>query len=154
MSEITIKIEDYLNEEDIREACMSACKLFVAQLLERQKDLTVMLQNAAYGIATEYVSKNLGEDAELLISKQVHEIISELSTYTVFRQGSYGDKDSNGWIYLQQAVADNQELIEERVKTIISESGASEVQKAIKSRVDDAIDSWNRIAEILDETVK
>ena len=82
--------------------------------------------------AVRMIDDRFGGNAEEEISKSTAKIISELSSFTVFYNGGIGRPASKAyrgfWVtpytLMQKAVADNQPLIEERVKAIINESGA------------------------------
>ena len=118
-----IDVMDYVSLEDIKGACLSEIRSKVIESL-RYMSADDIIANASYNIVFEMVSemleKNEEEVKKLLLDKTV-DIINNLSSYCVFRDSrdEYTKKDSLGQTYLNEAVANNKNIIEDKVKELI-----------------------------------
>ena len=81
-----IKIEDYLDEQEIKEICKDA---LYQKIREDMRELNVndIIANISYAEVAAMVDTYVGEDnfCKKEIPQKVHRVIDELSTYTVFR---------------------------------------------------------------------
>ena len=83
----------------------------------RRHTVEEIISNAGYEAIFKSVDETLGEDAKQKIEEKVIKLINEMTSYCLFRDGSlYGDKKSKGYLLLEQALEENKELVNSRVK--------------------------------------
>ena len=89
-----IKIEDYLDEQEIKEICKDA---LYQKIREDMRELNVndIIANISYAEVAAMVDTYVGEDnfCKKEIPQKVHRVIDELSTYTVFRKADAWEKE-------------------------------------------------------------
>ena len=118
-----IKIEDYLDEEEIKEICKDA---LYQKIREDMRNLNVndIVANISYAEVAAMVDTYVGEDdfCKKEIPKKVHRIIDELSTYTVFRKAdAWERKNSIAYDIMEEECRASRPLIKARVEQIINE---------------------------------
>lgn len=111
-----INIDDYLDEHDKKEI---AKDLFREQL--NKESLGIHISNAAYYVAMEAVSELFEESLEEKLVSKLKEVIEDLSSYTVFNEGGYGQPATKGQKILDKAVEDSAKEIEDKVHEIMAE---------------------------------
>lgn len=82
-----IKIEDYLDEQEIKEICKDALYQKIREDM-RKLNVNDIIANISYAEVEAMVDTYVGEDnfCKKEIPQKVHRVIDELSTYTVFRK--------------------------------------------------------------------
>ena len=118
-----IKIEDYLDEEEIKEICKDA---LYQKIREDMRNLNVndIIANVSYAEVAAMVDTYVGEDdfCKKEIPKKVHRVIDELSTYTVFRKAdAWERKNSIAYDIMEEECRASRPLIKARVEQIINE---------------------------------
>ena len=118
-----IKIEDYLSEEEIKEICKEA---LCQKIREDMQKLNVndIIANISYAEVAAMVDTYVGEDdfCKREIPHKVHEVIAELSTFTVFRKAdAWERKNSIAYDIMQEECRASRPLIKARVEQIINE---------------------------------
>ena len=118
-----IKIEDYLDEEEIKEICKDA---LYQKIREDMHNLNVndIIANISNAEVAAMVDTYVGEDdfCKKEIPKKVHRIIDELSTYTVFRKAdAWERKNSITYDIMEEECRASRPLIKARVEQIINE---------------------------------
>ena len=118
-----IKIEDYLDEEEIKEICKDA---LYQKIREDMRNLNVndIIANISNAEVEAMVDTYVGEDdfCKKEIPKKVHRIIDELSTYTVFRKAdAWERKNSIAYDIMEEECRASRPLIKARVEQIINE---------------------------------
>ena len=118
-----IKIEDYLDEQEIKEICKDA---LYQKIREDMRELNVndIIANISYAEVAAMVDTYVGEDdfCKKEIPKKVHRIIDELSTYTVFRKAdAWERKNSIAYDIMEEECRASRPLIKARVEQIINE---------------------------------
>ena len=118
-----IKIEDYLDEEEIKEICKDA---LYQKIREDMHNLNVndIIANISNAEVAAMVDTYVGEDdfCKKEIPKKVHRIIDELSTYTVFRKAdAWERKNSIAYDIMEEECRASRPLIKARVEQIINE---------------------------------
>ena len=118
-----VKIEDYLDEEEIKEICKDA---LYQKIREDMRNLNVndIVANISYAEVAAMVDAYVGEDdfCKKEIPKKVHRVIDELSTYTVFRKAdAWERKNSIAYDIMEEECRASRPLIKARVEQIINE---------------------------------
>ena len=118
-----VKIEDYLDEEEIKEICKDA---LYQKIREDMRNLNVndIIANISYAEVAAMVDTYVGEDdfCKKEIPKKVHRVIDELSTYTVFRKAdAWERKNSIAYDIMEEECRASRPLIKARVEHIINE---------------------------------
>ena len=118
-----IKIEDYLSKEEIKEICKD---VLYQKIREDMHNLNVndIIANISYAEVAAMVDTYVGEDdfCKKEITKKVHRIIDELSTYTVFRKAdAWERKNSIAYDIMEEECRASRPLIKARVEQIINE---------------------------------
>ena len=126
-----IKIEDYLDEEEIKEICKDA---LYQKIREDMRNLNVndIVANISYAEVAAMVDTYVGEDdfCKKEIPKKVHRIIDELSTYTVFRKAdAWERKNSIAYDIMEEECRASRPLIKARVEQIINEYSFPQLER-------------------------
>lgn len=118
-----IKIEDYLDEEEIKEICKDALYQKIREDI-RNLNVNDIVANISYAEVAAMVDAYVGEDdfCKKEIPKKVHRVIDELSTYTVFRKAdAWERKNSIAYDIMEEECRASRPLIKARVEQIINE---------------------------------
>ena len=118
-----IKIEDYLDEEEIKEICKDALYQKIREDI-RELNVNDIIANISYAEVAAMVDTYVGEDdfCKKEIPKKVHRVIDELSTYTVFRKSdAWERKNSIAYDIMEEECRASRPLIKARVEQIINE---------------------------------
>ena len=126
-----IKIEDYLDEEEIKEICKDA---MYQKIREDMRNLNVndIVANISNAEVEAMVDTYVGEDdfCKKEIPKKVHRIIDELSTYTVFRKAdAWERKNSIAYDIMEEECRASRPLIKARVEQIINEYSLPQLKR-------------------------
>jgi hypothetical protein len=130
--EIKINIEDYLDNEDIKE-------LISYEISKSAKnDAERILSNTAYGVVFEAVNKALDGQMQETIKAKVVEIINELSDFNVFRAtDAWGNPETVGTKILNEAIEENRQAIKEKVKETVD---GYDISSQIELRLEDSLE--------------
>ena len=110
-----INIMDYVSESEIKESILSAVKEKVYNM--KSEDIQRIYTNACYTAVTQYSNEIIKEKGlDFSIEEKVKEIIRNLSAFTVFYHGTYGDKNSEAFNLTQQIVKEEKEALREVIK--------------------------------------
>ena len=118
-----IKIEDYLDEQEIKEICKDALYQKIREDM-RKLNVNDIIANISYAEVAAMVDTYVGEDnfCKKEIPQKVHRVIDELSTYTVFRKAdAWERKNSIAYDIMQEECRAARPLIKKRVEQIINE---------------------------------
>ena len=126
-----VKIEDYLDEQEIKEICKDA---LYQKIREDMRELNVndIIANISYAEVAAMVDTYVGEDdfCKKEIPKKVHRIIDELSTYTVFRKAdAWERKNSIAYDIMEEECRASRPLIKARVEQIINEYSFHQLER-------------------------
>ena len=126
-----VKIEDYLDEQEIKEICKDA---LYQKIREDMRELNVndIIANISYAEVAAMVDTYVGEDdfCKKEIPKKVHRIIDELSTYTVFRKAdAWERKNSIAYDIMEEECRASRPLIKARVEQIINEYSFPQLER-------------------------
>lgn len=109
-----IKVDDYLTEDEIKDIVIDEVRSSVRS--RNEENLTRIIKNASHYWFRDIVSEVMGENFNEKIEEQVKEILSKVSSYTVIRDGSYGEKPSKAYLLIQEYVEKHKSILENRVK--------------------------------------
>ena len=127
-----IKIEDYLDEQEIKEICKDA---LYQKIREDMRELNVndIIANISYAEVAAMVDTYVGEDnfCKKEIPQKVHRVIDELSTYTVFRKAdAWERKNSIAYDIMQEECRASRPRIKARIEQIIDEYDFPQLERS------------------------
>ena len=127
-----IKIEDYLDEQEIKEICKDA---LYQKIREDMRELNVndIIANISYAEVSAMVDTYVGEDnfCKKEIPQKVHRVIDELSTYTVFRKADVWErKNSIAYDIMQEECRASRPRIKARIEQIIDEYNFPQLERS------------------------
>lgn len=115
--EITLKINDIISEEEIREIAIISIKDRIYSMSTAELDRVI--SNWSYYESYAVVDKLFtGSDAEK-IRKKTELILEDLSSYVVFREKTFYQKESDAYGIMRQAVLESRDKIREMVDSVI-----------------------------------
>ena len=135
--QIEINIEDYITEEEKKEMVLNAYRNAIYEKMGYMKE-DEFLANVGYEIIFKAVDEMLGEDSRKTIEENVKQLIGNFSTFEVFRSSEYG-KQSKGYLKIEEAVESNRELINKRVKSLITEMSDESFKYKIEDMLNEEI---------------
>lgn len=127
-----IKIEDYLDEQEIKEICKDA---LYQKIREDMRELNVndIIANISYAEVAAMMDTYVGEDdfCKKEIPQKVHKVIDELSTYTVFRKAdAWERKNSIAYDIMQEECRASRPRIKARIEQIIDEYNFPQLERS------------------------
>lgn len=127
-----IKIEDYLDEQEIKEICKDA---LYQKIREDMRGLNVndIIASISYAEVAAMVDTYVGEDnfCKKEIPQKVHRAIDELSTFTVFRQAdAWERKNSIAYDIMQEECRASRPRIKARIEQIIDEYNFPQLERS------------------------
>lgn len=127
-----IKIEDYLDEQEIKEICKDA---LYQKIREDMRELNVndIIANISYAEVAAMVDTYVGEDnfCKKEIPHKVHRVIDQLSTYTVFRKAdAWERKNSIAYDIMQEECRASRPRIKARIEQIIDEYNFPQLERS------------------------
>lgn len=127
-----IKIEDYLDEQEIKEICKD---VLYQKIREDMRELNVndIIANISYAEVEAMVDTYVGEDnfCKKEIPQKVHRVIDELSTYTVFRKAdAWERKNSIAYDIMQEECRASRPRIKARIEQIIDEYNFPQLERS------------------------
>lgn len=143
--DIKISLENYLDENEIKEACKSAIRDVVFEKYSKEAEFDRLLTNLSYEFIFKQVSELIKEDSVLLISKKVKEILQDKNTirYEIFRKADAWERsESIGISLLNQAIKDNEKVLKEKVKETFEQydfGNTEEIKEVIEECVHEYI---------------
>ena len=127
-----IKIEDYLDEQEIKEICKD---VLYQKIREDMRELNVndIIANISYAEVEAMVDTYVGEDnfCKKEIPQKVRRVIDELSTYTVFRKAdAWERKNSIAYDIMQEECRASRPRIKARIEQIIDEYNFPQLERS------------------------
>ena len=128
MAEITVDIEDYVNESDIAEMVRDAVEYQIREKARHVVDYygyDTLINNVAYETVRKMLDEQ-GLDINEMLTKSVKEVIDNLSAYTVFHDGAehaaYGKQakyKSHGRIVMDEVIDELRPEIKDKVHELM-----------------------------------
>ena len=111
---IDVDIESYLSGDDIKAAIISSIKEETKKFFKTEKDIERIISNSAFSAISSVSDEFLDGKTKELIEQKVNDVISDLSSFTVFKQPSAWDREPNNMHkFLQTTIESKKELIDE-----------------------------------------
>ena len=141
-----IKVDDYLTEDEIKDIVIDEVRSSVRS--RNEENLTRIIKNASHYWFRDIVSEVMGENFNEKIEEQVKEILSKVSSYTIIRDGSYGEKPSKVYLLIQEYVEKHKSILENRVKekienlsefNILGYEGREEIANSVSQAIYDVV---------------
>ena len=142
--EIKIDVENYLSVEEIKEICKDAMRGIIYNQFKKEADVDRVISNLSYEFLFKQISESIGEDAVALIKSKVIKLIQDKNSikYELFRKADGWDRsEAVGYTILKQAIKDNADLINKRVKETISSYDFGS-RDEIKYAIEDSVHSY------------
>lgn len=148
-TEITIDITNHLSQEEIKEVCKEQLRYEISKFFSGSEENTQrLLSNLSYKIVYNEIDKQIPNSRQIVIDK-TKQILNDIQSYSVFRDGAYGGNKSLAYQYLEQAVKDNKELLNQKVKeTIVDKDYSEEIWNKFESLADTFISNIYNIVEL------
>ena len=127
-----IKIEDYLDEQEIKEICKDALYQKIREDM-RKLNVNDIIANISYAEVEAMVDTYVGEDnfCKKEIPQKVHRVIDELSTYTVFRKADAWERgNSIAYDIMQEECRASRPRIKARIEQIIDEYDFPQLERS------------------------
>ncbi|TCT82907.1 hypothetical protein [Pseudomonas sp. LP_4_YM] len=138
MSELTINVDDYLNESDKRRIVTDAFS--AAAAAHAQKDFERIISNSAYYLVGEIVDQHFDGNMVATLKDKAISVINNLSSTTVFSPPNAWDRAaSKGFEHMQSALDELKPMIHQRVHDLISRYNSEELRSLIEEQIGDAI---------------
>lgn len=141
--EVSIKIEDYLSEDEIKDIAKEQIACAIREKFRKESDIERIITNLSYEFLFKAVSDSVGEDAFEKIKGKVAELLEDDShiRYCLWRKkDAWENEESPAITILNKAIEDNRGLIENRVFEMVSNYDFNEAKDEIYSVVCNAIE--------------
>lgn len=133
---------DYVPQEEIKEICIEELRGRVREAL-RYNDVSDILGNISYQCVFKEIEDLLQlkeEEIKQQINDKVISIINDLSSYSIFRsKDNYTKSDSLGQKYVIEAVDNNKDLIQDRVKELLVDFDTNYFKEDLQDKIYDVI---------------
>ena len=137
-----ISIDQYLDEDEMRDICRKAVKERVNKLLEKEDDVQRFLTNSSYYLVWSAIEERCPDNMLETITGKIPEIIDGLSSYEVFRRPDAWHRDeSSGWNILQKALKEAEPLIKDRVVDLIRNIDMGLIRNTLVDHIDSVIET-------------
>ena len=127
-----IKIEDYIDEQEIKEICKDALYQKIREDM-RKLNVNDIIANISYAEVAAMVDTYVGEDnfCKKEIQQKVHRVIDELSTYTVFRKADAWERgNSIAYDIMQEECRASRPRIKAKIEQIIDEYNFPQLERS------------------------
>ena len=141
--EVTIKLEDYLSEEEIKEIAKEQIAYSIREKFKKESDVERIITNLSYEFLFKAVSEAVGTDSFELIKTKVAELLEDDShiRYCLWRKkDAWENEESPAITILNKAIENNRGLIENRVFEMVSNYDFNEAKDEIYNVVCNAIE--------------
>lgn len=112
-----IKIEDYLDKQEIKEIVSDELRIQIREHFKNEENARRLLSNLTYQMVTDEIDKIVPSHKEELIAKVLELISKKDLSYHLFDFDTYGGgrARSLGAKYIEETVAENKQLIKDKV---------------------------------------
>lgn len=133
-----IKFEDYLSNDEIHRIVVEEFRDKIKESI-RRNGVSRFIANLSYQNVFELINDE-APNFENEIKEKTKEVIENLSSFSVFRKKDLVDnEDSLAQKYLEESVTNNREIIENRVKDILSELSKEDIAYEINDVIENKI---------------
>jgi hypothetical protein len=142
-----INVENYLNHNEIKEIVQDELRNQVRQFFKNEQEAQRLLSNLSYQIVFNEIDKVVPNSHQLVVDKTM-EVLNDIKSFSVFRDGSYGSK-SAAYVIMETAVRNNVDLINEKVKeTIINKDYSEKIWETFENLADTFITNIYEITRL------
>lgn len=127
--------EDYLTEEDKKEIAKDVFRKEVQKEMRDNGSLSTFINNVGYKMIFNMVDDQMDIDSKQLVTDKVKELLSkDMTTFMVFKTSdNYGQRKSVAQQILEDTVNENKNLIQQRVKDVLTNMEERKVFDLIES---------------------
>jgi hypothetical protein len=138
----------YLSEDEIKEIVISSYKSVIINEItkitpnKRLADYERIISNSVHKYLEDEVDNIMSTNTKDLININVHKVLKEGDlSYKIFRSKSVWDtEDSIGMVYLKEAVAENKQIITDKVLNEINSIDFNVLKEEVKNTITQIID--------------
>lgn len=135
---MNINIEDYLSDSEIKEIIKEEFRKAIRKSIDKN-GVSTFIANLGYQNVFEMINEEAPEFEDEIKTK-TKEVIDNLTDYSVFRKKDLVDKeDSLAQKYLEEAVENNKDIIEKKVKFILNELDKADISYEIGTIIEEKI---------------
>ena len=130
--DIKIEIEDYLDEQEIKEICKDALYQKIREDM-RKLNVNDIIANISNAEVEAMVDTYVGEDdfCKREIPKKVRELIEKLSSYTIFRKADVWERENSiAYDIMQEECRASRPRIKARIEKIIDEYNFPQLERS------------------------
>lgn len=137
---MNINLERYLNDDEIKLIVKEEFRNNIQENLKRN-GVTTWIANLGYQNVLEIINTEIPE-YESLVKEKTKEVIEGLTSYSVFRKKDLVDnEDSLGQKYLEQAVENNKEIINQKIINIFNELTEKDIAYEIENIISEKLEN-------------
>lgn len=137
---MNINIEDYLSDYEIKEIVKEELREKIKSNIERNGVIR-FISNIGYHNVFEIINKEIPE-YENLVKEKTKEVIEGLTSFSVFRKADLLEReDSLGQKYLEKAIEDNKDIINNKVIEIFNQLGKQDIAYEISSIIEEKLEN-------------
>lgn len=150
-----INIKEYLSEEEIKEAILSALRDGVRKIFHNESEVARILSNVSYYTIFNEIDK-IVPGCKDKIQKNIQKQIEDGNyRYHVFREASFGDAEGEGARIAREYVKSRREEITAKIQKAIDDYDVKPlVEKMFQRSFNDLADRFQNIADMLYELKK
>lgn len=144
MAELMVNIHDYLSDEQIAEVCKEEIRRQIRlQFSDNSEEAnTRLISNISYSEVFNEISESIGADAREMMKKAVIRILNDdnsLKLVLFRREGAVFHRNSPAVDMMDEIVAENRGLMEEKVREAIQNFNFVDVQFEILEVAEDVL---------------
>lgn len=138
-----IDISDYFDYDEVKSIVKCAIESEARHQVKMKRDLDFerIFNNSAYHIVFEEMDKAVDYDVKEMIKTKVLEVLNTTGSFGLFRRKDAWEKeDSVAYLHLQKCVEEHKNIIEEKVKTQLSQIDTEYLMDLINNTVYNILD--------------
>lgn len=137
---MNINLENYLNVDEIKLIVKEEFRNNIRENLKRN-GVANWIANLGYQNVLEIINTEIPE-YESLVKEKTKEVIEGLTSYSVFRKKDLIDnEDSLAQKYLEQAVENNKEIINQKIINIFNELAETDIACEIENIISEKLEN-------------
>lgn len=143
-----IQIEKYLSEDEIKQIVTEQLRNEVSAFFKSESNAQRLLSNLSYEIVFAEIDKVIPNSQQLVTDKTM-EVLNDIKSFSVFRDASYGGSKSMAYNIMENAVKNNVDLINEKVKeTILNKDYSEKIWDTFEQLADNFISNIYEITRL------
>lgn len=142
-------IDDLLTENERKEIAREAFKEACIVKFKDESEVKRIISNSSYDIVYNLVDKQFDLKLETILKDKVHEIVTNLTTFNIFKRPDAWSQETNcGYQILNRAINDNKELIYNIVKDNIPDNVVKSIKEDLKYYIQEAVNNYYDKTEV------